>query len=46
MAFLRFQWYNLSMEMTDKTDTSNAQMVAVLSAENDALRMENESLLP
>lgn len=32
------------MEMTDKTDTSNAQMVAVLSAENDALRTENESL--
>jgi len=44
VAFLRFQWYNLTMEMTDKTDTSNAQTVAVLSAENDALRTENESL--
>ena len=32
------------MEMTTNANTSNAEMVSILSAENDALRKENESL--
>lgn len=32
------------MEITEKKGTSNAEMVSILSAENDALRKENENL--
>ena len=44
LDFCSFLCYNFSMEMITKTNTSNAEMVSILSAENDALRKENESL--
>lgn len=45
MAFLRFQWYNLSMEMTDKTDSSNVEMVTIPRAEYESMQAQLDWLM-
>ena len=44
MDFFRYFWYTKSKDKMVKTGTSNAETLAVLRTENEALRQENKKL--